>query len=314
MRAAYADGRVWLLSDAGVLSSVTEGQNGRVLETLPDRALDLCVADGHPAVISGTDSGWKLWTRLQNSWSVATTIPADGDRFRAMQCAPAGITLLTTRRLIDIDATGQRSINLSGQLRPGRITSIYAATNEIFVGINAGEWGGGLHQIARRSGQIASVERNETAELCSGPLNTDCDPVNAIAPEPWRPDCVIAAVGLVHFAPHGRLVEICGNEVRRLYSKPFGNNRSAATGTDNDSFGSVAFFGLGADGTYLWAVGLDGIYRIGRDGTANVISMPKFRDFQGIKISFDLPKFVLVLTDVNQRLSVSGAVPLLVPR
>jgi hypothetical protein len=31
-------------------------------------------------------------------------------------------------------------------------------------------------------------------------------------------------------------------------------------------------------------------------------------------VSFDVPHFVLVLTNVNQRRSISGAVPLLVPR
>jgi hypothetical protein len=37
-------------------------------------------------------------------------------------------------------------------------------------------------------------------------------------------------------------------------------------------------------------------------------------DIGGIKISFDLPRFVLVLTNINQRRCVSGAVPLLAPR
>jgi hypothetical protein len=42
--------------------------------------------------------------------------------------------------------------------------------------------------------------------------------------------------------------------------------------------------------------------------------LPKFRDVGGIKVSFDIAGFVLVLTDVNSRKSVSGSVPLLVPR
>lgn len=31
--------------------------------------------------------------------------------------------------------------------------------------------------------------------------------------------CLVAAIGLVHFSAHGRLVEVCGNRIRRLYFK-----------------------------------------------------------------------------------------------
>jgi len=45
--------------------------------------------------------------------------------------------------------------------------------------------------------------------------------------------------------------------------------------------------------------------------------MSAFGDFKvidGIRVNFDSPDFVLVLTQVNQRRSVGGAVPMLVPR
>ena len=38
-----------------------------------------------------------------------------------------------------------------------------------------------------------------------------------------------AAIGLVHFFPHGRIVEVCGNEVKRLYFEPYQQE-----GFDND--------------------------------------------------------------------------------
>jgi hypothetical protein len=61
-------------------------------------------------------------------------------------------------------------------------------------------------------------------------------------------------------------------------------------------------------------MGVDGIHRIAADGTADVMPLPQFKDVGGIRISFDLRRFVLVLTRINQRRSISGAVPLLVPR
>jgi hypothetical protein len=121
-------------------------------------------------------------------------------------------------------------------------------------------------------------------------------------------------VGLVHFRPHGRVVEVCGDQVQRLYYKPYGDIRSAGRSKDDEPFSTVAFFGLTREGDTVWAVGIDGIYSIGPGGTAYFVPLPHFKDIGGISVSFDLPHFVLVLTNVNQRRSISGAVPLLVPR
>jgi hypothetical protein len=175
-------------------------------------------------------------------------------------------------------------------------------------------WGGGLRRIDRRSGNITVIERNSTGELCGGPLNTSCDPVNGITAEPWKPDCIVAVVGLVYFKPHGRLVEVCGDRVQRLYYKPFGDIRSAVRSKDDEPFSTVAFLGLTREGDTVWAVGIDGIYGIEAGGMAHFVPLPHFKDIGGVSISFELPHFVLVLTNVNQRRSISGAVPLLVPR
>ena len=313
-RAVFADGRLWVLSDAGDLSSVTEGQDTRVAETLPEIASDLCVRDGHPIVITKGGSAWTVRQRANGAWSVAATIQTESDGLLAMDCAANRVTLLTTRRLIDLDGDRQSAVILSGKLSGGSISSTYGTSDQFFVGFNAGEWGGGLRRIDRRSGKITVVEQNSSGELCGGPLNTSCDPVNGITVEPWKPDCIVAVVGLVHFKPHGRLVEVCGDQVRRLYSKEYGENRPASRRKDDEPFSTVAFFGLTREGDTLWAMGIDGIYNIGPDGTAHIVPLPHFKDIGGISMSFDLPHFVLVLTNVNQRRSISGAVPLLVPR
>jgi hypothetical protein len=316
-RAIYAEGRLWVLSDAGDLSSVTEGRDARVAETLPEKAFDLCARDGHPVVITGaTGSGpaWTLRQRAEAAWSVVAIVPTEGDGLLAMDCAANRVTLLTTRRLIEVDGKRQRAVTLSGKLSQGRVSSTYGTPDQFFVGSSAGEWGGGLRRINRRNGNITVIERNSTGELCGGPLNTSCDPVNGITAAPWKPDCIVAVVGLVHFRPHGRVVEVCGDQVQRLYYKPYGDIRSAGHSKDDEPFGTVAFYGLAREGDTVWAVGIDGIHGIGPDGTAHFVPLPHFKDVGGISISFDLPRFVLVLTNVNQRRSLSGAVPLLVPR
>jgi len=35
---------------------------------------------------------------------------------------------------------------------------------------------------------VSAIERNTSGELCGGPLNTECDPVNGIAAEPQKPE------------------------------------------------------------------------------------------------------------------------------
>jgi len=316
-RAIFADGRLWVLSDAGDLSYIAEGRDMRVEETLPEPVFDLCKRDGHPAVITGVREGGSAWTlrrRVNGTWSVAATIETEGNALRAVDCAAERVTLLTSRRLIDIGTDHQSAVVLSDKLNAGLISSTYGAADQFFVGINAGEWGGGLRRIDRRSGKVTMIERNATGELCGGPLNSSCDPVNGIAPEPWKPGCIAVAVGLIHLQPHGRVVEVCADQVERLYSKPHGGNASSGHGSGDEPFSSVPFFGITREGDTLWAVGIDGVYNVGPSGSAYSIPLPGFKDVGGIKVSFDLPQFILVLTNVNQRLSLSGSVPIPVPR
>lgn len=306
-RAVFSGGRLWLLSDSGDLSSVSKGKSRRVVENLPEKVADLCVFKGRPTIVTAADDGsaWTLRERAGKAWSILAKVPSGDDRFVAIDCAGDRATVLTSRRLIEVDTREQRGVALSGKLNVGPISSTYGTPNELFVGFNAGEWGGGLRRIDRRSGQISVVERNSSRALCGGPLNTDCDPVNGIAGVPWKPGCVAVAVGLVHLAPHGRLVEVCGDQVQELYERPYKTERLQST---------VAFFGLVRKDDTLWAIGIDGLHGLGPDGKAQVMSLPRFKDYEGIGISFDLADFVLVLTRVNERKSVSGAVPLIVPR
>jgi hypothetical protein len=114
-RAVFAEGRLWVLSDAGNLSSITEGQDTRIAETLPERASDLCVHDGHLLVITGSEvnSAWTLRHRVDPSWSVTVAIPKEGDGLLALDCTANRVAVLTTRRLISLDGDGQSAVALS---------------------------------------------------------------------------------------------------------------------------------------------------------------------------------------------------------
>jgi hypothetical protein len=156
-RAVFAAGRLWVLSDAGHLSSITECQDTRTRETLPGKVHDLCVRDGRPTVITGAEDGsfWTLRQRSDDSWPVTAVIRPRREGFGALDCSGSRLTVLTSNRLIDLAGNKQRAVKLSGKMTAGWITSTYRTSDQLFVGFSAGEFGGGLNRIDLRSGRIS---------------------------------------------------------------------------------------------------------------------------------------------------------------
>lgn len=307
-RAIFADGRVWMLSDSGELFTVRQGEKARAQEALPDPALDLCVLEGRPAAITCNRQSCTTWTirrRSDHGWSVQGTVQAEpGEHLVAMKCAD-GATILTTRRLIDLRGQHKRAVTLSEGIRPGLVAVVHETADHVFVGINNGEWGGGLSRIDRRTGKVSTIE----ASILRPTLN----PVTAISSDPWHPHCVVVAVGLIHLLPYGQIVEVCGNEARRLYYKPLREEQTLPSpSSDAPVLDTVAFFGLAPDGSGLWAVGMDGMYRIEAGGKAFSKPLPKFEEVDGFAVSFEIPDLVLVLTDIASRRSVGGSIPMVV--
>jgi hypothetical protein len=315
-RAVFADKWLWVLSDSGELSSIADGGTARVAQPLPEPALDLCRLGGQPLIVTvgrESDAQWTLRRWVEGRWRSSSTIPSDSDNFVALSCSSDGIVVLTSTRLIDATAGKVKSVALTGQLGHGLIATVFATADQLFVGFDAGEWGGGLYRIDRSTGAISAIEQVNSDNPCGGPLGAGCDPVNGIAAEPWSSQCVAIAIGMVHMSSHGRIVEVCGDKIRRLYYKELGQQPARARAGE-EPFSTVAFFGLSRTGDHLWAVGNDGLYRITAQGVYPAVPLPKFRQIDGISVSFDVPDVVLVLTAINERRSLSGLVPLLVPR
>ncbi|MCX7362741.1 MAG: hypothetical protein NTV97_12900 [Alphaproteobacteria bacterium] len=315
-RAVFASDRVWLLSDAGILSSIAQGQNVQVEQHLSEPVLDLCVHEGRPTIVTGKSTrgpDWILQTHVEGGWSAAVTIASENDALLSIDCSAKAVIFLTDRRLLEVQDGSLKVAALSEKPGRGRVTATYPMADQLFVGNNAGEWGGGLRRIDRRTGKVTVIGEVASGGLCAGLLNPDCEPVNGIAPVPWKPGCIAVAVGLVHFGPKGRLVEVCGDQVETLYSKPIdiilvpGVRPKLGTGT-------IAYFGISRDRERLKVVGVDGQYTVGRGGVTDFSPLPDFKTIGNIGVSFEVPNFVLVLTGINQRHSIGGEVPLLVPR
>lgn len=321
-RAVFADSRLWLLSDPGELWTVREGVRAAQQERLPEPALDLCVQNGHAVIVTGEGQNPQAFTVrgwVGSEWKTLATVTSDDEALVGAQCEADRLILVTTRRLVEVHGAQLTAVKLSQRLPAAPVNSSLLATPaHVFVGLNVGEFGGGLRRVDRRTGDVVLLERNSSGNPCGGPLNSECDPVTGLAAEPGRPGCVAATVGLVHMSSHGRIVEVCGDRVSRLYFIPCRKNPLAGLRRprtrDGEPYCTEAFFGLLQKDDTLWAVGTGGIHTIDRAGAHRRTPLPRFRDYGPFAVSFDSPQVVLVLTDINQRASLSGTVPLIASR
>lgn len=322
-RALFFDDRLWMLSDDGELVALKPTGAEPESVSVPDKAFDICISGKHLVIATMGQNGstWNFYRQSQAEWLPYDSIPTSDDKVIAINCDDDRIVLLTNRRLIkfgDIKFGDQAPTiqPLSQRIEPPfAAATVLGTETHLWVGFNSGEWGGGLKRISLRNGSVETIESNISGETCGGPLNSSCDPVNGIVASPWRSGCIVAAIGLVHFSPHGRIIEICDKNLRRLYFKPFEMDSFDNTKLDDgEPWSTVAFFGLARVGETLWSTGINGLYRFSNDRRPSFQDFPKFENRDGYRVSFEIPGIVLVLSDLNRRVSVMGAVPIIVKR
>jgi len=318
-RAVFFDGKLWLLSDKGTVSSMPDGGGALTRHDLGAEVADLCAGpSGLTAVGAPANEGgaWTIHRWQENRWQQGRRVPSDGDRLVALSCGSGEVLLVTSGRLVPVD--GGKPLVLSSPMKGSLVqTSVHATSDAVFLGFNSGEWGGGVQRINRRTGKVTVVERNATGGLCDGPLNTACDPVHGFAEMPWRPGCTAAAIGLVHMMARGRIAQLCGDQVEQFHAEPYdrlSNDPKKQKEASAGGYGAVPFFALARRGDVLLAAGADGLYRIEGPGKVTRTPWPRFKWFGDLLISFEDPDAVLVLTGMNGRASVGGLAPLMAVR
>lgn len=316
-RAEFASGRLWLLSDGGELWSVAEHEDGARKEPLSQMVLSLCASNNEPAIVTADLNDPEFWIvrrRRGNEWVGIGKVAKSAEGLVGLACTADSLTVLTARRMVSLDGFAPRTQTLSLRIPARPINAILTTPTHLLVGLAEGEFGGGLMSIDRQSGEVVDIARNTSGELCGGPLNPYCDPVNALAPIPWKPDCAVAAIGLIHFAPHGRLAEICGGRVERLYVGPcpYPSDPLSAY-SDGEPYCTEAFYGVAPHDGSLMSVGTSGISIVAEDGTAQTQPLPAFRNFGPFEVSFGRD-VVLVYNKAGGRNAITPETPLLVPR
>lgn len=169
----------------------------------------------------------------------------------------------------------------------------------LWVGVDAGEWGGAVRRIDLRTGEVQTVSSEIWPGICSGPLSVDCDSVFALAPSPWHEDCAVAAVGSLHISVKGRLLEICDRRVARLYFKRLDDDEMWEWIKRDRMYGgepalTVGFYGFAQYRDELVALGYDGIYRFRTPATPRISPLPKPANIGGFGIAEVIPGLYLV--------------------
>jgi hypothetical protein len=111
--------------------------------------------------------------------------------------AERGVTLLTTRRPIDLDGNKQNTVTLSERLRRrGLISSTYGTSEQFFVGINAGEWVAACVAPIAGAAKAQSLGRIQPANCAEASSTQAATRSMALPRSPVKPDCIVAAVAL----------------------------------------------------------------------------------------------------------------------
>ncbi|MGJ5065211.1 hypothetical protein [Bradyrhizobium oligotrophicum] len=350
-----SDGQLWSMTEAGEWIDVATPDRVIELFVQHGHAA-IVTCPGDSCTQWTPNARWTLRGWRGNDWETTGEIVTRGEDFVTAIAAGDTTTLLTVKRMINLADGIQTETALSwpssvtsshmfdplqplDQQRPKTpfpfpltylyrpefrpttplkawpVGAVLVTSKHIFVGYSVGEWGGGLKRIDRLTGILSEIE-DVDGDLCGGNLNPACDAVNGIAIIPWRPDCIAVAIGLIHMSSHGRMVEVCDNAVRPLYTHEIQAHPATTPGGPDRIMWTTttAFFGLQQTGEDLLAMGHDGLYQISRGDTVRQIPLPHFKDVDGVAVSFDIPGLVLVLTTANRRFSVSSSTPMLVPR
>lgn len=319
------DGKLWL---RGVGGSRRDFEGGLISLSLADGSrhahFEGGVVDikrvGHDLCVlrftspKGRDTVLSVW-RKDRFEDLATFSSPQKDQPIALVDGANGPVVLSAQsiRTSSADRREFRRIKLKGKLRGGFqwTADSPSSGDSLYVGFNTGEWGGGLQRVDLRTGIVSDIERRDTKELCAGPLNSACDPVTGVIPDPQDKNCVLVTVGLAHMMSDGRILRVCGREVNLVFEKSnlvdgFNGNKIKET---------EPFFGLVPDDDgRFWGITSRALYRFGADGTkAEEYALPELKPVSGIYLSRELPGVIVVRTDANWAVSVSGFTPLVIP-
>ncbi len=304
LQAVFQSGLLYTRMSNGDVLAWVDGGSESTKVTTPGPVLSICTLGSDMYLVTGEQTGGPiaLWTGPPEKWSSVTSFEqTDSDIFVTLDCSGTEPLLFSTEAIRTTNDVRPISLNPTDTVGFGYMTTLQHG-GFLYVGVNMGEWGGATLRFPIAGG---------TGELIK-PSTT----ITGLEPDPVRPDCILAASGLVHFLSSGAIYRICGDSASLIYAKPYTLEPDWQFDPQKvgESSQSVSFFSIGGNGKSVWAVASDGIYQIADGAEPDFQPFP--RNFQLPKngIDWSNPEFILVQTTMNRAFSVSGASLLLVPR
>jgi hypothetical protein len=149
IRAVFVDKTLWTLSDAGEIFRISEAKHELVKVSTEDPALDLWIKDGVPAIVTsprGDDAPLTIRRWTGEEFRALAGISTKQERLLGVSSSGEPATILTTRRVMEVVGNTIRPRDVDWpRIRPILgVASILARKDDVLLGINSGEWGGGL--------------------------------------------------------------------------------------------------------------------------------------------------------------------------
>jgi hypothetical protein len=316
IKAVAAAGRLWLVGWGGGLVSLELADNSRQ-NVFADGVMFLAKSGGVLWVLRSTEVQYREiepptrtavgGTFVVSKWTGSSFEDSTPLKLSEMPTALVmsadGSPIIVSPTRINTLRTNSRHWafrKLKGDGEPIGLASAAAiAGDDLYVGFNAGEFGGGLRKISLSTGIARYITDGIGEKPCAG-----CEPITGVITDPTSPRCILASIGLMHMLARGQILQICGGRATIRFEKTFTPEGDSIQMT-------VPFFDLAAaQPGGFWAVAPGTLYRF--EGRApKEYPLPKPQLVHGLLISRDLPGVIIVYTNANQAFSLSGATPLL---
>lgn len=204
------------------------GESGKVVRFDRTNGTRTVVAE---SVVDLMPEGTRLWVLTSGGG-----YEAEIRDLRSDQSGPAHLYARETP-MISLFATGQdRPGVLTGAAayRPAEsgwdrrelaatITAGEVVSDEqtsLYIGLNRGEFGGGLRRVDLDTGTI-SIVSGQGDGACGGFLSPECQPVVGLFPTPDQPGCVIVGTGLSHLGSSmGHVYRVCRDGIAVVFDTP----------------------------------------------------------------------------------------------
>ncbi len=318
-QAVLFDHRLWIASDSKEVWAVEETTNQINGWEFRDRVSSLLRTGNRLLATTASAEGERvLWERRGEDWRQVRawrhekrprwlTMAADGDQ----------LVLAESTRAQVIDRDGrEREVTFTQAIPGGHHVSAALTSGALYVGLDSGEFGGGLWRVDLSTGSMTEVRGSGLQPpppddpLCGPSLYHECAPVTAVVADPARPGCVLASVGMSHMgSTHGAVHRVCGEAIERLWYEQLRDRGSPWTGYSD----SAAVWGLLPAPGGFWAATNHGLVRREAGRADQVWTTLAIETLGGVTQSRQLAGVRLVWSAHQAAVSVGGGGAMLVP-